>query len=463
MGGGTGGGIGMKRRLFIEADELGQWVNGQPFGPHECWQDHGAGLLLTLAKKAGKPFDVLSLKAMHSWAELRMHLKGYDVLAMNVRSWRYIYAKRAAEIFKLVNPNGEVWTGGMHATVAPQEMLDVRAFDWIISGEGEGTWEDLLDGRYPATRLSPGSRGRYENLDDLPFIDRSLWPRTPGNEWPLEGSGGWGPGTRAATMLSSTACPFNCSFCAPAERNHFGGRRRRSVGHVLADLAHIKARWGEYTSVVFHDSEFLLEPVWLNEFLVRYPAEVGLPFWASCRADIMSRWPELTEALIRQAGWHTISIGLESGSQRVLDIMNKQTTVEQNMAGIELVNRIGDDLVAEGKRPPVIFANVMLATPGEDPEDAFATVRMLGRIKRCLPSISWFTPYPGSALGDKIISEGLSLDSHKRYLRYPNEAKVLGIDYQFYVDLANGRYDRETGVNMRELMSRQGQATEALV
>lgn len=457
------------KRLFVEADELGQWVNGQSFGIHETWQDHGAGLLLTLANQAGHPFEVLTLKAMHSWAEVRMRLKGYDLLAMNVRSWRYAFAKRTAELFKAVNPEGVVVVGGMHATVAPQEMLAVEQFGDIVQGEGEGTWLDLLaiyeDGIRPLTpNLVPGSVGKYTSLDDLPFVDRSLWPRTPdAAAWPLESPGGWGPGKRAATMITSRMCPWHCSFCAPAERKHFKVLRRRSVGSTLAELLEVQARWGEFGTVVFHDSEFLMMRSWLEEFLTRYPSETpAWPFWASLRADQVARWPDLVRALHKDAHWHCFSIGLESGSQRVLDIMNKETTVEQNEAAIELVNGFVDEAERESRRPPVIFANVMLAIPGEEPEDAFATIRMLSRIKRVIPSVSWMTPYPGSALGDKIIAEGRSLDTHKKYLRFPNEPKIAGIDYQFYVDLFNGKYDRECGLSVPRLLRSQGSAGEAL-
>lgn len=452
-------------RLFLEADEIGQWQ--RPHSVHERWSDHGAGLLLTLANQRGYPMESMTLKAMHSWAEFRMAIKGVNVLAMNVRSWRYIYAKRAAEIFKSVNPNGQVWVGGMHATVALQEMIAVPEFDVIVSGAGEGTWLELLENGGSSERILQGHCRGFENLDNHPWIDRTLWPRTLGNDWPLEGYGdAWNPNgqSRAATMITATSCPFHCSFCAPAERNHFGPTRRRSVGNVIGELNMIDERWGPFSTVVFHEGEFLMNRPWLEEWHERYPRETkNWHMWASCRADMILRWKPLVEALVRDCNWHCLSIGLESNSQSVLNIMNKGTTPAQNDAAIEFINELGDKLVAEGKRPPVIFANVMLAIPGETPEDAFETVRMLGRIKRCLPSISWFTAYPGSTLGDRMIAEGRSLDVHKRYLRFPNEAKILGIDYQFYVDLFNGRYDAETGVNMRALLRRQGSAEGALI
>jgi len=376
---------------------------------------------------------------------------------MNVRSWRWRWASIAAEIAKKVNPNIQVWVGGFHATVAPQEMLSVPYFDVVVSRQAEGTFLSLLEGLVPSDRFIEGDVGGYKNLDDLPFIDRSIWPKPPKDiAWPLEGPGGRGK-ARAATMITARRCPWHCRFCFPAEKNHFGYLRRRSVGNVIEELNWIEKQWGEYTGVVYHDSEWLMNKPWLEEYIERYPRETkGWPAWASCRSDMVVKWPGIFEALIKQANWHTISLGIESGSDRVLKILNKETTVANHEFAIDLINRIGDDMEREGKDPPVIFSNIMLAIPGEEPEDAFATIRMMGRIKRNIPSISMFTPYPGNIMGDKLIAEGRSLDTEKEYMRFPNKPKVAGVDYEFYQELFKGRYDREIGFPIRQVVMAQG-------
>ena len=64
-------------------------------------------------------------------------------------------------------------------------------------------------------------------------------------------------------------------------------------------------------------------------------------------------------------------------------------------------------------------------------------------MKRVLPSISFYAPYPGSALGYQLIAEGKSLMSKDNYHRFPDDEKVKGVDYQFYRDLLKGKYDAE--------------------
>jgi len=105
------------------------------------------------------------------------------------------------------------------------------------------------------------------------------------------------------------------------------------------------------------------------------------------------------------------------------------------------VNQLGDELEAEGKEPPIFWSNIMLGIPGETHEDAFKTMRMLKRMKRVYPSIAYYAPYPGSALGNQLIAEGKSRMTKDNYHRFPDDEKVIGVDYQFYRELLAGKYD----------------------
>ena len=190
---------------------------------------------------------------------------------------------------------------------------------------------------------------------------------------------------------------------------------------------------------------FFQNPRWLREWIELYPRKANKiwPYWAAGRADTVRQWPDLFEALIRETNWKTISIGFESGSDRILRLLNKECTEEDNFFAIDLVNRIGDELEARGEEPPRFWSNIMLGIPGETPEDAFKTMRMLKRMRRVFPSISYYAPYPGSALGNQLIAEGKSMMSKDDYHRFPDDEKVKGVNYQFYRELLAGRYDEE--------------------
>src|SRR5690349_10102957 len=355
------------KRLWLDLGDLNVFAKGVG---HDVWQDHGLGLLRTILKDAGVENDVKSLRAMKTWKEVKRALEGYDMLLMNVRSYTYPFAVRAARLFKAENPNGLVLTGVNHATVAPDEMETVPEFDKICQGSGENIIVDLVQHseKYPRIIKAEGAR----SLAEWPMIDRTLWPKPPNKRddfpWPLEPYCGWGPAP-VATVLTSRVCPWMCTFCS--EASFIPMMTRKPVDQVIDELNYLDDNYGPLGSFVIHDSMFFQQPKWLEEWLDKYPKRARRlwPYWAAGRADTVRQWPELFERLVRETNWNTISLGFESGSNRVLKILNKECTAEDNLFAVDLINRIADDMEGKGLKPPVFWANIMLAIPGETRED----------------------------------------------------------------------------------------------
>jgi anaerobic magnesium-protoporphyrin IX monomethyl ester cyclase len=421
------------------------------------------GLLRTILHNNGVETDMFSTRSLLSWDELYPRVRGYDMLIMNVRSYTYPFAYKAAKIFKEVNPKGLILTGGMHATVAPDEMEEVEEFDYICQGPGEKIIVDLLEDPLSFPRMIVGVGAK--SMAEWPMMDRTLWPNPdlPGFPWPLEPECGWGPGP-VATVITSRVCPWQCVFCN--EASYIPNMGRKPVEMVIEELNYLDDTYGPLGSVVIHDSMFFQQPAWLREWVDKYPrlAHQPWPYWAAGRSDTIRQWPDLFEALVRETNWDTISIGFESGSDRVLRILNKECTAEDNHFTIDLLNKIGEDFKRQGKEPPKFWANLMLGIPGETREDAFETIRMLKRMRWVMASIAYYAPYPGSALGYQLIAEGKSLMSKENYHRYPSDEKVKGIDYQFYNKLLAGAYDDEVNRGLTaSLWGKPGEYQDALV
>lgn len=427
-------------RLWLDLGDLGAFVS--PGSAFDLWQDHGLGLMRTLLQQNGIRTDVASTRAVRRWRDLEPHLAGYDMLLMNVRSYTFPLAREAARLYKSLNPHGCVVVGGMHATVALPDLDANPDIDHIIQGPGERVIVDLaLDpGAFP--RVSTGTAAR--SMEDWPRLDRTLWPnpRRADVPWPLEGACGWGPAP-VATILTSRVCPWQCAFCN--EASFIDNMGRRSPESVVDELNALDERHGPIGSVVLHDSMFFQQPAWLERWITAYTTKARRrwPYWAAARADTVRRWPDLFEALVRETNWNMVSIGFESGSDRVLRTLNKECTADDNYVAIELLNRIGDDQVRRGLEPPRFWANVMFGAPGETRDDAFDTMRMVQAMRYRQLSTSFYAAYPGSALGYQLIAEGRSLLTGDNYDRYPDSDKVRGIDYDFYRDLLAGRYDAE--------------------
>jgi glycosyltransferase involved in cell wall biosynthesis len=125
----------MKKRseiLWLDLGDLGVFLH--PSYAHDKWQDHGLGLLRTILHRSGIQTDLASTRMVLLWNQLIPAFKRHKMLLMNVRSYTFPFAYKAATLYKKVNPNGLVIVGGMHCTVAPDEMKEAGCFDKICQG-----------------------------------------------------------------------------------------------------------------------------------------------------------------------------------------------------------------------------------------------------------------------------------------------------------------------------------------
>ena len=380
----------------------------------DSWHDHGAGMTYVAAKNAGCEIDFLDMKSLFSDKQLKDAIKGYDLIAFGLKSSYYSIGMKVIEMAK--EQNSQVMVGGYHVTAAPSEILGNPDIDWVFQGESEITFPDFLKDPDFYPREIVGEKP--PNLDNLPFVDHSIFRE------PLENCFGWWHGGKLknmTTVITARGCPYKCGFCQPLEDNHFGKiLRRRSVDSVIAELRQSKALYNP-DCVMIHDDTFFVQPEWVEEFVEKYP-EIGLPFWAAARADGICKYPDLVRRLVN-VGWNLISVGFESGSQRILDKMKKGTTIEQNLEAAQIIRDAGAK----------IYANYILGLPWETKEDIQATVKMADKIAAEMPSWAFFTPYPGCELGEECINKGWSLLDRNHYDRCPFGQKVKNVDYG-YID-----------------------------
>ncbi|MFN8497670.1 MAG: radical SAM protein [Anaerolineae bacterium] len=272
--------------------------------------------------------------------------------------------------------------------------------DYALRGEGEMTLLELLDaltGRSTrgiesvagvsqpagAGGAQPGlPRPLIRDLDSLPFpawdlVDvpryRRLWQERHGYF--------------SMNMVTTRGCPYHCNWCA---KPIWGQRYNvRSPQNVVAEMAWLKATYAP-DHIWFVDDILGLKPGWLEEFgRLAQAADTVVPFKCLLRVDLIK--DSVVEALA-MAGCDTVWVGAESGSQKILDAMDKGTTVAQIYAATEKLRRAG---IAVG-----FF--LQFGYPGEDRDDIAATLRM---VRECAPddigmSVSY--PLPGTKFYDSI-------------------------------------------------------------
>ena len=394
------------------------------------WIRHGIASISSYAKSKGHDIDLIDLRRMSNQQGIDWQLfdkaiedSGSNVFGISVISANFDFARECIKRIRLCNTKAKIAVGGIHPTVEPDESKELNA-DCYFKGEGEYSFTAWLDAGCEVDKddnnYFSGPDIMKPNLDSLPFADREIF--SPVRELPI----GYLP-EPFSTIIIGRGCPYRCTFCFPAERTLFGKKvRMRSVDNVLGELLELKEDYG-LSSFLIHDDAFTSFPSYCHEFVEKKVKLLpGVEFYCQARADHIVERPEMIKDLYR-AGLRGCLIGHESGSQRVLDFLHKDTTVEQNIRSVEILNSIGI----------IAWSNIMLGLPTETLNEATETILMAKKIKkiqqRAIISIAVFTPHPGSDLYDYCMERNLSLiKQHSDYRRYfDGTPKIKGVNYQY--------------------------------
>ncbi|MGD2039893.1 MAG: radical SAM protein [Anaerolineae bacterium] len=293
--------------------------------------------------------------------------------------------------------------GGPHPTFFP-EMVEADGVDGICRGEGEGAMVELVDaladggptavleldnwsfhrnggGRDALTITNP-VRPYIEDLDSLPFPDRALvYERDP-----IAAKG------KIKHFLTGRGCPYNCTYCfnhALSEIYRGKGRRfrQRSVGNVIEEIRWVRDHY-PLEFVVFVDDTFVLSTDWLTEFAETYPREIGLPFFCNTRANLVT---EEQVRLLREAGCHSVSMGIETGNDRIRnELLKRRMSREQILEAARLIHEGGLDFTTTN----------MIGLPTSTLEDDFATLDLNVQAQPSYAHVFIFQPYPRTELGE---------------------------------------------------------------
>jgi radical SAM superfamily enzyme YgiQ (UPF0313 family) len=189
-------------------------------------------------------------------------------------------------------------------------------------------------------------------------------------------------------MGTTRGCPFKCNWCAkPIYGNRYNSR---SPHNVVQELKMLKEKF-QFDHIWFCDDIFGLKPGWINEFADLVEKEnLHFKFKIQARADLL-----LQENYIRdlaRAGCDNIWMGAESGSQKILDAMDKGTTIEQIHASTKLIRKYG--------MKPSFF--IQFGYIGETKEDIKKTIRMINELLPYEIGISVSYPLPGTGFYEKV-------------------------------------------------------------
>lgn len=316
-----------------------------------------------------------------------VHLYQPDVIGLTATTPVINDAYFLADYFRLLGIRTIL--GGVHASILPDEAL--QNADVVICGEAEQTICEVL--------ANPDIRGiiqarPVQDLNSLPLPAYHLlnmpFYTTVRQRVPISFLSFAPQDSIIATPLTSRGCSHKCTFCWNSKTTNT--YRFSSPEQVIQELLYLKHVYGVSAVFFIEDNLFFNRPRIARLCELMIAAKLDLIWGANSRVDNLN---DDILALAKRAGCRQITFGWESGSQRILDILDKRATVELNYRSVQMCNRHG--IIANG--------TVMVGNPGETEEDIRLTQKFLiesdikGGVGVCIT-----TPYPGSALWDWCVA-----------------------------------------------------------
>lgn len=318
-------------------------------------------------------------------------------------------ALRISRLVKERRPDLPVVWGGWHPSLFPLDTLSEPSVDITVQAQGEETFRELVDCFAEGTDYT-GVRGTSTRVDGKPrrnpprqLTDMNQFPEYNYSLIPVERYFQL-KGERQLDYISSTGCFFRCAFCA----DPFVYNRRwvalspERIGEETEQLW----RRHHFTDLSFQDETFFTYPKHVTaiaeEFLNR---GVRFTWTATLRADQAHRIPDEMFELCVRSGLRRVMIGVESGSQQMLDWLTKDITIEQVFEAAEKCVRFNVG---------AIFPFIV-GFPGETDESVRDSLAMIKRLRAMSPyfetPVFYFKPYPGSRITADVVDNGYRLPS----------------------------------------------------
>lgn len=365
----------------------------------------GLAYIAAVLEQNGYTVSIIDANAEHLSLEeivARIMRRGADLIGLSaVTPTVQMCYQIAAEIKRLDNSILTV-IGGVHATALPEETLnEFIHFDFLIRGEGEFVFVELLNTLNNNATLNSikglvyrdngriimnEMRSNIEDLDKLPFPARHLLSNRLYRTFDSD---------RMTTIIAMRGCPAKCIYCAV---NLVAGRkcRKRSPNNVIEEIKLCVSEYGT-RFIAFLDDTFTFDKTWAHNLCAEF-IRTGLN--KDIKWSCLTRVDNIDYGLLRhmkQAGCIRVEFGIESGSQELLDYLKKRITTQQVREAFLMAKKIGLSTMG--------FA--MLNIPGETAETIAKTKRLIMEIEPDFLQLSFATPYPGTELFELCAKDNL--------------------------------------------------------
>ena len=319
----------------------------------------------------------------------------------------YSDSAETARIARRAAPKAKIILGGHNASFVADKIIEnLPEADYIVVGEGEYTFLELvrsISNKSDIRRVKgvmyrnndratfTGVREPIQNLDEIPFPAKHLLSQN------ARYGHFWSRGHRIALknlsgIITSRGCPFGCSFCSCTA---FSGRkiRARSPENVVKEMEYLVNERG-VEQIFIVDDNFTCFPKRVMK-ICQLIKERELEFDWFCEGRVDTASEEMYKSMA-DAGCWLIFLGLESGSQRILDYYKKKTTVEKGWHAVALAQKAGID----------VLGSFIVGAPIETEEDYQKTLDFITHANMDMISVSTLKVLPGTELWREFEANG---------------------------------------------------------
>lgn len=380
----------MIRTLFVYTNIS---IRGANFGPYPSMQ-YGMASISALLKRHGHMCDLILLRRRSEMNEVENRIKCFlpDILAFTSVSTQFPYVVDVSKNIRATFKNLFQICGGPHATVAPEQALELAEFDAICVGEGEYPMLELVqalsDGRdylsIPNLYFKHSKYGIIKNrtrsfmadIDKLPFFDRDLFAEYVNlDKYPH-------------SVMTTRGCPFDCNYCCnQVFRTVANGQyvRSRSIDNIIVEIRELKKRYSGLKYLYIEDEAVGLNKRLWRELLPRLEQE-GLEYGANYRIGVA---PLDFLDKLKEANFVKLNIGIESGNEKI----------RRTVLGRNYTNKQIQDTFSRAKELGIATKSYnLIGLPYETPECFEDTIAINRAVFPDQTILNIFYPYPGTSL-----------------------------------------------------------------
>lgn len=322
-----------------------------------------------------------------------------DIVGFSVVTTQWRYARRLAGwVRKALNI--PIVCGGIHATIAPEEILGSGLFDYTFSGECEEAFLEFVEksargeaiddvrnmGRVVSGKPKINPVRPLPDLHSLPFKDYEIFDF----QKIIDAKNGW------VGLMASRGCPFSCTYCfnhlmVKKYRNdlqcsfrELGYIRHFSVDQLIEEIVFLQNNYRNIRMFIFDDDLFTFRQDFVGAFSEAYRRVSRVPFVVNGHVGLFD---DARARYLAEAGCRIVKFGVESGSRKIRSqIMNRHMSNEKIIRAIDRVHRYG--------MHSSVF--IMIGLPYETRDDLMDTILLLSRAKPGRFRWTYFFPFPGT-------------------------------------------------------------------